>query len=78
MRVEPPLTQRDVMRAIYNASGGDRDASVKAYAQAERNGRAVRKKNASKLDADKYASALWKDGITKGWFGQPSRMHKPK
>ena len=68
MSDESTPTQRDVMRDIYKANGGDKDASVKAYAQAERDGRAPRKNNTLEWDADKYAAELWRDGIKKGWL----------
>lgn len=61
-------TQRDVMRAIYKAHGGDKDATINAYAQAERDGKAPRKNNTLEWDADQYAAELWRDGIKKGWL----------
>lgn len=62
------VTQREVMRQIFRECRGDHERAIAGYARAERNGQVERKKNASGLDAEAYATALLKDGLSKGWL----------
>lgn len=57
-----------MMRSLYKAHGGDKDAVISAYARAEREGRVLRLKNTIKYDAGRYAAEMWRDGIKKGWL----------
>ncbi|KQP00293.1 hypothetical protein [Methylobacterium sp. Leaf91] len=68
MSDEPTPTQRDMMRSLFKAHGGDKDAVIAAYAKAEREGRVLRLKNTIKYNADQYATEMWRDGIKKGWL----------
>lgn len=42
--------------------------TVEKYAHAERVGEANRKKNINLISAEKYAKALIRDGLKKGWL----------
>lgn len=68
MNDDPTPSQRDMMRKFYQAHNGQKDAVVAAYAEAERLGRVARKSNDYSIDAESYATALWRDGIKKGWL----------
>lgn len=57
------------MRHLVHRFGADGDRVCAAYAQAERDGEVLRRRNGSALSADAYALALWKDGVRKGWLG---------
>ena len=61
-------TQRDVMRRIYYEYDGEKTAVVQAYAQAERNGEVLRKRNEHGLTPEEYAEWLFRDGERKGWI----------
>ncbi len=69
MSEEPTLKQRDMMRTLYRAHGGDETAVCEAYAKAERLGQVPRASNEYSIPADRYAKALWRDGVSKGWLG---------
>lgn len=60
--------QTDAMRTIFKQYKGDRDLTVKAYAELERKGLVKRLSNTHNLDADTYASRLFYDGMKKGWL----------
>lgn len=60
--------QREYMRRLVSSLGPDRDAVVREYANAERDGTVSRKKNAAGHDPEAYAQALWRDGVRKGWL----------
>lgn len=61
-------TQRAVLRDIFNRCNGNPTLTISQYAEAERNGEVRRKKNESKMSHDAYATALFNDGIKKGWL----------
>ena len=63
-----PMTQRDKMRELWQANAGNHEATIRAYAQAERDGIVKRAKNASDLSPEDYAARLLADGIKKGWL----------
>lgn len=60
--------QRDYMRKLVADLGVRRDAVCAAYAQAERDGVVLRKRNSSKHTPEDYAARLWLDGTAKGWL----------
>lgn len=61
-------TQRDVMIRLYAKNGRNPEATITAYAEAERNGEARRKSNKYGTSAEGYARALFADGEKKGWL----------
>ena len=61
-------TQRDVMRELYRRHNGDRAQTIRSYAAAERTGDVARGTNASGYSPKEYATALFSDGIKKGWL----------
>jgi hypothetical protein len=63
-----PRTQRAVMRDLFLEYGGDTERIISAYANAERNGQALRSRNSSDLRPEQYARALLSDGLKKGWL----------
>ena len=65
---ENPISQRDYMRGLLLQFGRDRDTVCTAYAEAERNGIVQRRKNVNDTSAEGYATALWKDGVRRGWL----------
>lgn len=64
----PRRTQRDVMRELYRRHGGARARTIDSYAAAERAGVVTRGRNASDYTPKRYATALFSDGIKKGWL----------
>jgi len=64
------ITQRDTMRALIAKYGLNEDLVCDKYAQAERRGEVERKRNENDLKPEKYARALWLDGIAKGWISK--------
>ena len=56
------------MRRLIQRYGHDRDRVVKAYAEAERRGEVQRKSNKHGISPEGYATALFADGVKKGWF----------
>jgi hypothetical protein len=56
------------MRALFAQCNGDRERTINAYAEAERRREVRRDKNTHGLTAEQYASALFADGIRKGWL----------
>ena len=50
------------------AKGRSKEAACARYAKAEKEGRAPRISNTSKMSAEAYADALWNDGDRKGWL----------
>ena len=68
MSEEPTLKQRDLMRILHRTLGGDERAVCEAYAKAERLGQVPRASNEYSIPADRYAKALWRDGVSKGWL----------
>jgi len=65
-------SQRDKMRSLYDALGGDEERVVAAYAASEKAGEVQRKSNDYGLNADAYARRLLADGIAKKWINQKS------
>lgn len=61
-------SHRDVMRRLFAEHGGDREAVVRAYAEAERRGEVQRTSNLRGMSAVDYARRLWADGTKKGWL----------
>lgn len=61
-------TQREMMSRLYAANGRSREATIEAYAAAERRGELRRKSNKHGLTAAAYARALFADGEKKGWL----------
>ncbi len=68
MSDEPTIKQRDMMRALFTAHGGDENAVCRAYVEAEQAGRVKRNSNEHSEPAESYARRLWKDGKAKGWL----------
>ena len=62
------MTQRDKMNELFAHYGGDEEATVAAYAQAEEKREIDRKSNTHNLDAISYAKALMRDGKRRGWL----------
>ena len=62
------MTQREEMRQLFRLLGGDKEAVIEAYANAERTGEVSRLRNASGFGTQQYARALWNDGEKKGWL----------
>lgn len=63
------ISHRDVMRRLFVQCGGNRDAVVRAYAEAERRGEVRRSSNTRGMSAVEYARRMWIDGTKKGWLG---------
>lgn len=66
-------TQREVMLGIWDRCGRDVEAAVRECAAAERQGKAVRRRNAHGAEPEAYARALVNDGRLKGWLPAPTR-----
>ncbi|GLS36569.1 hypothetical protein GCM10010869_21580 [Mesorhizobium tianshanense] len=62
------VTQRDYMRKLAVELGGDKSKVCAAYVQAEIDGIVLRKRNADDTRPEDYATALWADGVRKGWL----------
>jgi hypothetical protein len=60
--------QREKMRELYAAMGGDEDRTVAAYAAAERAGVVQRRSNLLGKSPERYARDLFADGRIKGWL----------
>jgi hypothetical protein len=60
--------QRDVMRRLYTEQHGDEERTIREYALAEQRGQVPRASNQYQLDAARYARALLRDGMAKGWL----------
>src|SRR3954467_1358174 len=65
-----PKSQRQMMRELCSRYAGDAEQIIRAYAEAEKRGDVVRRRDAHVLTAEQYAKALWSDGVRKGWLGQ--------
>lgn len=61
-------SQRTLMRALARQFGYDRSLTCKAFAEAERDGKVTRGRNARNSAPEVYANALWGDGERKGWL----------
>jgi hypothetical protein len=62
------MNQRDKMRELFRKYGKNHDLIVEKYADAERRGDVIRKRNSHGLASDNYASRLLADGIKKKWI----------
>lgn len=60
-------TQRDYIIKLNNKFR-NKDKTVKAYAEGEKNGEVERKSNVNNLSPETYAEQLYNDGIKKGWL----------
>lgn len=60
--------QRELMRSLYKLHNGDQILTCAAYAKAEAEGRAYRKRGSLRLSPEDYARALLADGLRKGWL----------
>ena len=60
--------QRELMRALYAKHSGDPFKVCVEYAAADRRGLVPHKSNRNRIAPEKYAVALWYDGMTKGWL----------
>ena len=60
---------------LYNSAkmiyGDDMDRVTREYAAAEERGEVLRKSNSHGYGPLKYALALWRDGVRKGWLTRP-------
>ena len=63
------ISQRDFMRNLIALHGGDEEAICRAYAEAERDGRVVRKRNGEGYSAERYAALLLREARRNGWGG---------
>lgn len=61
-------SHRDVMRRLFVQFGGDREAVVRAYAEAETRGEVRRSSNRRGMSAVEYARRMWIDGTKNGWL----------
>jgi hypothetical protein len=52
---------------LSKSMGMNREAVVRAYANAERDGKVRRERNDNQTNAAEYAKALYRDGIIRGW-----------
>lgn len=71
------VSQRDYMRKLAIEFGGDRARVCAAYAQAERDGVVARNRNTHDRASEDYATALWEDGVAKGWLEQKPLQGEP-
>jgi hypothetical protein len=62
------MNQRDKMRELFRKYGRNHDLIVEKYAEAERRGDVVRKRNSHGLASDNYANRLLADGLRKKWI----------
>jgi hypothetical protein len=67
-RRAPVGSQREVMCAIFAAWKHDHERVIREYVAAEERGEVERKSNKSDYSAERYARALLRDGIRKGWL----------
>lgn len=61
-------TQRSLMIEIWNSTNRNVLLASLEYAKAEQIGKVGRKKNINSISAEKYALALVRDGLKKGWL----------
>jgi hypothetical protein len=62
------LPQQDMIKELYRALNGDRDAVIAAYAKAERDGRIGREGNVNNISPEIYAARLFSYVKFKGGF----------
>lgn len=63
MQTKPPYSQREYMRKMVRELGLDRAIVCAAYVKAEREGLVRHKSNRNGVTPEKYALALWYDGL---------------
>ena len=68
--------QRDWMREVAQELGFDREACVQRYAELDEQGVAPRKRRT--MPSEDYATALWQDGVKKGWLSQGNEKQQRK
>ena len=66
-----PPSQRTMMRSLARQFEFDREKTCKAFADALRDGKVQRGRNARDSSHEVYAVALWGDGERKGWLHRP-------
>ena len=64
------MKQRKKMCELYSLYRGDKQRCVKAYAEAERRGKVLRRSNKHDIRPEDYDSRLFDDGVRKGWLKQ--------
>jgi hypothetical protein len=57
------------MLKLIDQYGMNEERVVREYAEAEDRGDVDRKSNTWRYTAERYARALWRDGIREGWIG---------
>ena len=62
------MNQRDMMRELFRRYGKTPELVIGKYAEAERVGRVIRKKNSCGLTAHDYAIKLFADGKRRKWI----------
>ena len=60
--------QRELMRELFAKHEGNQNKVCEEYAIADRNGLVPHKSNRNNVPPEKYAIALWYDGIKRGWL----------
>lgn len=60
--------QRDVMRKLVAELGADEQRVCAAYADMEARQMVPRRSNRHDWTPERYAAALWHDGVRKGWL----------
>lgn len=65
---EPEVSQRRMMRQLWQKFGPDKDRVILEYAAAETAGRVVRRSNQTGIPPTEYARRLLADGMMKGWL----------
>jgi len=68
VRAPEPPSQRDFMRRLWREHGGEHDAIINAWVQAEASGEVVRASNMQGLPPQDYGRRLLYDGVKKGWL----------
>ncbi len=62
------MKQRAKMCQLYSRFQDDTERIINEYAHAEERGEVVRQRNARGWDAQRYARALYNDGIRRSWL----------
>lgn len=61
-------TQRSLIIELWNTTNRSIPLVVVEYTKAEQIGIVVRKQNVNSISSEKYAVALIRDGLKKGWL----------
>lgn len=64
----PPMRQSDMIRKLYAEHAGDKPAVCAAFVRAHDDGLVVRKSNKTGQTIERYADALFRNGMRRGWF----------